>query len=166
DRLQAVQARLDGFTFSRFSPYLNWLQLVTEGRRLWEIFVKTTQPQAVQRVAVRYINQINIPISDEKVLRFEDYLQTCPVIGPQAGQDLEQFFMRLILPQKDLAAQLILTEALLPAQGSTVGVILDIDLFRENASIGVDSPEIWSILDEFRSRKNRYFEASITENAR
>ena len=79
---------------------------------------------------------------------------------------LEQFFLRLVMPQIDLAAKLILTEALLPPQGDRLGVILDIDLFRENVSINAESAEIWDILEAFRVRKNKYFEASITDAAR
>src|SRR5579859_1241021 len=63
DRLQAVQARLDGFTFSRFAPYKDWDHLVMEARRLWNIFVGLLEPTSVSRMAVRYVNQINLPFS-------------------------------------------------------------------------------------------------------
>jgi uncharacterized protein (TIGR04255 family) len=165
DRRQAVQARLDGFTFSRFSPYQDWQHLVMEARRLWALFVEALRPTMVIRVAVRYINQINLPLT-AGALRFEDYMRTFPETALEEDVDLEQFFMRLVMPQKDLSAKLILTEALLPAHGEHIGVILDIDLFRENASLDVRSAGIWDILDEFRIRKNKYFEASITDAAR
>jgi uncharacterized protein (TIGR04255 family) len=51
DRQQAVQARLDGFTFSRFVPYQHWNHLIREARRLWNIFVDvlmTCPPLLVQ----------------------------------------------------------------------------------------------------------------------
>src|SRR5690349_6259664 len=63
DRLQAVQARLDGFTFSRFTPYRDWDHLTGEAKRLWNVFVKLLEPTTVRRVAVRYINQINLPFA-------------------------------------------------------------------------------------------------------
>jgi len=166
DKRQAVQARLDGFTFSRFMPYENWANLRSEAYRLWNVFVDVTKPIEVQRVAVRYINQLNLPLPPGG-LQFEDYLRTHPVIGPEAGQELEQFFVRLMLPQRDLMAHLVLTEALLPPQNpETVGLILDIDLFRDAIAFDVRSKEIWDILDMFRTRKNLYFEASITDAAR
>jgi len=166
DRLQAVQARVDGFTFSRFAPYQDWDHLIQETKRLWSIFIKLLQPIAVSRVAVRYINEINLPLRDG-TLRFEDYLRTFPEIkGIEEIIDLEQFFIRLVLPQPDLTAKLVLTEALLPPQANLLGVILDIDLFRENVSLDVQSGEIWDILNTFQARKNKYFEASITDAAR
>jgi len=167
DRSQAVQARQDGFTFSRFAPYETWDTLVAEAMRLWALFVQVTGPERVTRVAVRYINQLNLPLESNTDLDFEKYLKTIPVIGSDAGQMLESFFMRLILPQADLGATLVLSEALIPPRiPRTVAVILDLDLFREGLSIDPGSEEIWRILDSFRSRKNTYFEASITDLTR
>jgi uncharacterized protein (TIGR04255 family) len=165
DRKQAVQVRLDGFTFSRFAPYRNWDHMMDETKRLWNAFVALLDPTSVLRVAVRYVNQINLPLK-EGTLSFEHYLSTFPKIGTDDDILLEQFFLRLVMPQKDLSAQLILTEALLPEQGATLGVILDIDLFRENLSLPARSGEIWDMLEKFRERKNRFFETSITDAAR
>jgi len=165
DRRQAVQARLDGFTFSRFAPYQDWHHLVGEARRLWTIFVGILQPTAALRVAVRYVNQVNLPLK-EGALNFEDYLRTFPKMEIDGDVLLEQFFLRLVMPQEDISAQLILTEALLPPQDSSLGVILDIDLFRENLSLDVRTNEIWDMLEQFRARKNKYFEASITDSTR
>jgi len=165
DRRQAVQARTDGFTVSRLAPYENWLQLRDETKRLWAVFVEVLRPVSITRVAVRYVNQINLPLKGG-ILTFEDYLQTFPKMEVDEDIFLEQFLMRLVMPQNDIAAKLILTEALLPAQGDRLGVILDIDLFRENVSIGALSMETWDILEQFRNRKNKFFEASITDRAR
>ena len=165
DGRQAVQARTDGFTVSRLAPYENWAQLRDETKLLWAIFREVLRPVSITRVAVRYINQINLPLKGGR-LRFEDYLQTFPRMEVAEEISLEQFLMRLVMPQNDLAAKLILTEALLPAQGDRVGVILDIDIFRENVSIDALSMEAWDILELFRNRKNDYFEASITDRAR
>jgi uncharacterized protein (TIGR04255 family) len=165
DRRQAVQARLDGFTFSRFAPYQDWRQLIDEARKLWNIFIALLKPATVSRVAVRYVNQINLPLR-EGSLSFEHYLRTFPGTSLEENVSLEQFFMRLVMPQDDLAAKLVLTEALLPEQAGLLPVILDIDLFRENLALNVQSDEVWGILETFRARKNKYFEASITDATR
>jgi len=166
DRSQAVQARLDGFTVSRFPKYQDWPHLIGEAHRLWDIFVRTLRPKRVIRIAVRYINQINLPLRDGKV-GFEDYLRTFPQVkGIEEDLDLDQFLLRLVIPQNDIQAKLILTEAVVPSTGDTIGIILDIDLFRENISLDPRDSNIWSILEKFRDRKNLYFEASITDTTR
>jgi len=78
--------------------------------------------------------------------------------------------MRVVLPQNDLMARLILTEWVLPPQLppplQSLGVILDLDIAQESTSFDVRSGEIWVLLDRFRERKNRYFELSITDATR
>jgi uncharacterized protein (TIGR04255 family) len=165
DRRQSVQARLDGFTVSRLAPYQTWEQLRDETKRLWTVFREALRPVSITRVSVRYINQINLPFEGGN-LTFEDYLQTFPKMEADEDIFLEQFFMRLVMPQNDLNAKLILTEALLPPQDRHLGVILDIDLFREDISIDAMSMEMWDILEEFRNRKNRFFESTITDATR
>ena len=49
DRRQAVQARIDGFTFSRFAPYQDWPHLIGEAQRLWNVFVDVLAPKTVTR---------------------------------------------------------------------------------------------------------------------
>jgi uncharacterized protein (TIGR04255 family) len=168
DRRQAVQARLDGFTFSRFSPYVDWPQLIEEAKRLWHIYVAAVRPQSIDRVAVRYINQLNIPIPASGELDLKQYLRTYAEIGPDAPQLVEQYLLRMVLPQGDLGAILVLTQAILPQPPprQNASVLLDLDLFREGVDLPVDSDEAWTILATFRERKNLYFEASITDAMR
>src|SRR5205809_5097721 len=55
DEKQIFQVRLDGFTFSRLAPYDRWESFRDEGRRLWDIYRSVTRPEAITRIAVRYI---------------------------------------------------------------------------------------------------------------
>ncbi len=59
---QIFQVRLDGFTFSRLRPYGNWNDLRDEAGRLWNLYREVANPLKTTRVAVRYINQIDIPL--------------------------------------------------------------------------------------------------------
>jgi uncharacterized protein (TIGR04255 family) len=62
DGKYVFQARRDGFTLSRLSPYENWASFRTEARRLWNLYRATARPTRVLRAALRYINRINIPL--------------------------------------------------------------------------------------------------------
>jgi len=73
DGRQVVQVRRDGFTFSRLSPYQTWEDLRTEARRLWGALSFGGEAIQMTRVAVRYINQIDIPLPMDD---FADYLRT------------------------------------------------------------------------------------------
>jgi uncharacterized protein (TIGR04255 family) len=166
DRKRILQTRLDGFTFSQLEPYHNWGTLQSETQRLWEVYRSVTKPKTVQRVAVRYINRLDLPIDSSGFLDFKDYLQTVPEVSPALSQGLSDYFMQLQIPQEDLQASLIINEAMLPPLSQdTVSVLLDIDLFS-TVEFAADSDAIWSLLEKFRDRKNEVFEACITDKTR
>ena len=163
DGTQVFQARLDGFTFSRLKPYENWFQLRDEAKRLWDIYSSVMKPVRINRVALRYINQIDIPLPMKD---FKDYLRTTPEISPDLPQGLSGFFMQLQIPQDDFGGLLMLTQTIVPPRNpSVVSVILDIDVFKTDADLSLES-DVWSLLEVLRSRKNDFFEGCITNQCR
>ncbi len=162
DERQLFQARLDGFTFNRLHPYEQWESFREEARRLWNLYRAVARPREITRVAVRYINRIDVPFD----IDFREYLRTVPEISPDISQALSGFFMRLEIPQPDIDGMLILHEALIPPPRPDMGSIaLDIDLFRQ-VDMPVDEDALWAILEQLRERKNAVFEACITERTR
>ncbi|MFL5801682.1 MAG: TIGR04255 family protein, partial [Roseiflexaceae bacterium] len=129
DGRQVVQARLDGFTFSRLAPYENWESFQGEARRLWKVYRSIARPETITRLAVRYINHLNLPLPIED---FNHYLRTIPEISSDLPQSLSGYFMQLQIPQPDLQAMLILNEALLESTiEDNITILLDIDIFRD-----------------------------------
>lgn len=166
DKKRIFQARLDGFTFSQLEPYHTWDTLRNEAQRLWKVYSSITQPKYIRRVAVRYINRLDLPFDSSNPLDFKDYLQTVPEVSPTLPQGLSDYFMQLQIPQEDLQASLILNEAMLPlVKQDAVSVLLDIDLFSM-VQFPAASDEVWDLLEKFRDRKNEVFEACITDKTR
>lgn len=163
DGLKIFQAKLSGFTFNRLAPYTTWEDFRSDARRLWEIYKSVCKPSSVVRVAVRFINRLDLP---GPVVDFKHYLQTLPEIAPNLPQGLSGFFMQLQIPQEDLNSMLIINEAFTPSTSpEIVSVILDFDLFREQVWQSNDEG-IWKFLEELRHRKNLVFEESITDKTR
>lgn len=163
DERQIVQVRLDGFTFSRLAPYDRWETFREEAHRLWTLYRSVAEPVGIIRVAVRYINRLDLPLPMEDLT---DYLRTVPEVSSDLPQGLGSYLMQLEIPQEDMGASVLLNEALLQSPDiDTASVLLDIDLFRPlEASIAEE--ELWDLLDQFRVRKNEVFEACITERTR
>jgi uncharacterized protein (TIGR04255 family) len=163
---QVLQVRLDGFTFSRLEPYEDFEHLRDEARRLWNIYRELVRPKGITRVAVRYINQLNIPGT---TVEPEDYLKTFPNLSgdlPGNLRDIAHFLMSLRIPQPDLKGLLVINEALTPPKKpDTISIVLDIDLFVENPPIDTEDG-LWSFFQTLRERKNLYFEACITDKTR
>lgn len=161
---QIVLVRQDGFAFSKLRPYTSWESWRTEARRLWAKYVEVVRPQAVTRVAVRYVNHIHLKLP---VRAFSDYLRTYPEIGPELSQEVAGFVMRLEMPQPDMRdVTLVLSEGRLhDTSDDTASLVLDLDLFRVGR-FEPDSEDVWEVLQELHDRENELFEGCITARAR
>lgn len=158
--LQVVQARMDGFTFSRLQPYETWEKLRDEARRLWALYVRITDPQCVTRIAVRYVNKINLPIEDD----FTTYLTTGVQISPELPQAMSGLFLRCEVPFDNPKAQTIITQTLGEPSGEmdSVPYVFDIDVYRMGSPC-IDLLQLWNEFDELRDVKNQVFFGSITK---
>ena len=120
-------------------------------------------PEVITRIAVRYINRIDMPIPLDD---FNRYLRTYPEVSKDMSQGLSTFFMTFDSPQLDIGAMLKLNMAMVPPPNENVAsVMLDIDLFKQ-----IDVPQtddaIWGDFEHLAKRKNKVFEACITEDTR
>ena len=168
DKRKVVQIRTDGFTFSQLAPYTRWEELRDEARYLWDVLRTKTEVSQVTRIAVRYINRLDIP---EQSFELSDYLKTYPKDSPDyEPKNISNFFMQLQLPRPDIEGFLILNEALTmpPAQGIS-SIVLDLDLFSERPQEPWDTSddgEIWNFLNTLNEAVYKVFEASITDKMR
>ncbi len=163
DGKQVVQYRLDGFTFSRLRPYSQWEDVYREGKRLWEIYRDVNKPLLITRLAVRYINSIQIPSQN---FDYDDYLTAAPKIPQELPQLLQHFFTRLVIPFPDQGAAAIVIQTLSDKQDPVnTAILLDIDVYAE-VSLPSEDARIYEILRKFREIKNQVFFNSITEKTK
>lgn len=163
---KVLMAKVKGFTFSNLPKYGGWEKFSSEARENWINYVKFINPRAVRRIAVRYINKINIPT--EKGIKFEDYFNIYPEVADEVSPSLVGAYMQLKLPQPDLGknyASVINLATAEPDEPKVVTIILDIDVF---ATVEMDpsDEEIWDVLGKLRHKKNKIFEASIKDSIR
>lgn len=165
DDLQTVHFGLEGFTFSRLKPYTKWEQFTGEARRLWSIYREQANVTAITRIAVRYVNRLDLPVVDGSV-DFKDYLRTVPEVSPDMPQGLIGYFMQLQVPLDEMYGGVIINQALLELPTEQVAsVLLDLDFFR-TYEIPQDEEALWLTFEGIRSVKDRIFEACITDRTR
>lgn len=163
DEKLVFQARLDGFTMSRLAPYESWDPFRDEARRLWNVYRSVLKPIRVTRLAVRYINRLDLPFP---VTELKDYLRTVPEVSSDLPQELAGYFMQLRIPQEDINSVLLINQAIIePAEPGVASVVLDIDVFRVDDP-PTDEKDIWDFFEVLRECKNHVFEACITPKAR
>lgn len=159
DEKEIVQAKMDGFTFNKLSPYSKWEDLRNEAHRLWLIYKNITCPDLVTRVALRYINNLNIPMP---IADFSDYLTVPPRVPERLPQGVSSFLIRVVIHEPSIDANAVITHALESVVGERVPIILDIDVFKLRSE-GIEEENIWGTLENLRDFKNKIFFASITE---
>ena len=163
DKRQVFQARLNGFTFSRLFPYENWPTFLAEARRLWDLYRLMANPQEMTRIAVRYINRLDLPLP---FTDFKEYLRATPEIPSELPQGLANYFFQVTIPIVELSAMLVISQGLVPpAKPDHASVVLDLDLFRDK-DLPAGDDDIWQLLDQFRMKKDEVFEACITQKTR
>jgi len=158
DSKQIVQYRLDGFAFSRLTPYPKWDIVKAEAARLWEIY-SSVGIEKVTRVATRYINKVDIPLP---VTKLEDYLTGLPS-APTLNLGLTSFLNRLQVKEASQEFDAIITQVLQPPSNpAVVSVVLDIDAYKQ-ASFEAPFTKAWETLENLRKFKNELFFNLITE---
>ena len=160
DGRNVAQFRGDGFTFSRLKPYTHWEDILAEAKDLWQLYVAKASPELVTRIAVRYINQLNIPLP---INNFTRYLTAPPNIPGSIPQAVSHFLTRVVVQDAELGAMANITQALQKSPSPDyVTIILDIDAYKQK-ELGFDESAIWLTLGQLRDLKNRIFFDSITE---
>lgn len=163
DGKQLFQVRTTGFTANRLAPYERWESFSQEARRLWNIYREAAKPGRITRIALRYINRIDIPTSP---VELKDYFQTSPEVARGLPQSMAGFFMQILLPLEDLKAAVNIVETIVePPQPGTVSVVLDLDLFRTVELPGTEE-EMWNLFELLRVKKNAVFDNCITEKTK
>ena len=163
DGKQVVQYRLDGFTFSRLRPYSRWEDVFPEAKRLWEIYRASVKPVLVTRLAVRYINSIEIPL---KTIDYDDYLTAAPKVPEGLPQLLQHFLTQMMVPFPDRDAVAIIIQTPSGKQDPLkTGILLDIDVYAD-VKLTAEDARIYEILGVLREIKNAVFFSSITERTK
>lgn len=157
-----VQARIDGFTFNKLKPYEEWKKFRDEAHELWDMYRVMFRPAKITRIALRYINRIEVPLPFKD---FKEYILTNPEVAPKLPQSLAHFYMQLVMPNPDIMATAVITQTMEPAtEKNLLPLILDIDVFKE--TIYTDEKTMWDDLEKLRVFKNDIFFDSVTDKAK
>lgn len=155
-----VHVRPNELLVSRLKPYDRWESLLGEAKVMWEIYCTVCKPEAITRIATRFINRIELP---KEGLDFDDYLAAPPIIPKGLPQTFEGFLARIVMPHAETGSHIAMSQILEAGnpQAPTVPVIIDIDVFKET-DLAVDADALWQILAKMRDVKNQAFFDSVT----
>jgi uncharacterized protein (TIGR04255 family) len=163
DGLTIGQFRSDGFTLNRLRPYTSWETLFPEALRLWQEYTRVTQASAVARLALRYINHLDLPIQvgDD----FSLYLTMPPDLPEGLPQTVASFLMQFNTLDEPNNAAAIITQALIPpqSQGQFPKLLVDVDVYRVMDPPQTELSQIRETFLTLHDMKNRVFFRLLTE---
>lgn len=160
DRSRVALLRRDGITCSIIGAYRDWEDLKNWSREMWSEYCSWAGKPAVQQLALRYINVIEIPVRRD----FDEFLTSAPRIAPELPQIIGSFFQRIVIPFPEFGSHAIVTQATESTTDQAVSVVLDIDVQSPCKIIATDE-EIWARFDKIRDIKNQIFFSSVTDQA-
>lgn len=163
DKKQLVQSRFDGFSFHRLSPYTTLDDYLLEIQRCWEIYVQFAQVVVVKKIALRYINRLELPLTDGTV-SIGAFLSNGPVMPRVNQSDMRLTgFMhqhRMMDAVSKNEANVIL--AAQPSQPTVLPIILDVDVSRAVRLSPSNWAEFLPLIASLRSLKNDIFRHTLT----
>ena len=163
DNTELLLIRPEGVNSTQLAPYKSWEVLYERFRRDLQMVWDRYPGKQVNRLAVRSINRIDVPLVGENA-PYEDYLalhirvpDEIPSIGPF---NLE---LMLIVPEVKAMAKIRsgLTEPPVEGVGS---FLLDIDLARTQ-EIPENHDAVFDIFNTLREPKNRLYRTFLTPKA-
>lgn len=158
-----IQTTLYGYTFNMLQAYPEWNSFKQDAKSGWDIYKKAVKPLRIKRIALKYINKINIISSS---IDLKEYFLTTPEIASSLPQGMTEFFMRLVMPDENQNVAIITqtVDKSKPVENN-LPIIFDIDVFKI-VNLEKDNQEIWDILDNLHKYAVKILEESLTEKTK
>lgn len=163
DKKTLVQVGPRLLAVNSLRPYPTWAGFKPKIERAFEALSRTVEIRGLERIGLRYINQIQIPASP---VRLEHYFQFYVFLGPQLPQDMANFIAgsEFVYAHGRDRCRVLLK----PAPSSSpecAALMLDIDYFLAQEK-GVEVRAAIDWVEEAHDKVQEVFEGCITDSLR
>lgn len=141
-------------------PYSSWEDFVPLIKRSLDAYTNIVEPEQLQNVELRYINDLSVPKEPSKL---ENYLSLRPFVDPGLPQNFGSFITGIQVPYEDQRDSLkIEVQGSSETESDSVRLTLDLDyiLLRTEE---IDFKDVFEWLDVAHSRIEDTFEACVTD---
>ncbi len=162
DKTEVFQARIDGFSCSRLSPYIKWETHFPKMLANWQLYRDQFKPINIKRLAVRYINVFKIPGT---TFELKDYFNSPPEPPATLPQALENFLSQLVIRKNENCKAVITFTIRRPTSPEFTPILLDIDVSKD-VTIPADYQGLTGEFESLHTFAEEIFEAYITNRTR
>lgn len=164
DMTQLLVLWPSSFSLSQLAPYPGWDDFLARFVRDWSVWKRTVGFQTISRVGVRYINRIDIPVTDS-IAKYEEFLNVYPKL-PDSLDPILGYAVQVASELKDIDCLLKINSAVVPSPIlDHVSFVIDLDISKETDPPQSDN-DIYDLLNKIRVQKNAVFETCISSRAR
>jgi uncharacterized protein (TIGR04255 family) len=157
----------NGIATARLAPYPGWPHLRKRAEAAWAQWRRTVTSSQINRIGIRNINRIDVPIRDRPAINFDTYLHFRPLVPHITGGPLRGYLLQVTFPAPSSHWNVSIASSIVapPPLIDNISFLLDIDVFRSEQIPGRED-ELWTVIDEARAIKNTIFERCITDETR
>lgn len=164
DMTQILTVSQSSFLVSQLAPYQGWSNFKERIIRDWDIWNKYVGFKKVERIGMRYINRIDIPITDP-VTEYEEFVTVYPSL-PKIIDPCLSHSVNVKVGLDDINSILTLNSAVVQSPiPDHIAIVIDLDISRKYKSLQSNN-DIYEFIELARKKKNYVFEACITDKAR
>ena len=164
DMTELALALPNSLVFSQLAPYPSWATFSNRFIRDWKLLKKALGYREINRIGVRYINRIDIPVTGP-LIQHEQYLNVFPRI-PDMLSPLMAGAVQTISYFEDIKCTLTLNSGVVESPIlNHKSFLLDLDVGRE-LDVPQNDKGIFELLEAMRLKKNQVFEACISQRTR
>ena len=151
-------------TIAQLAPYDGWATFYQRFNRDWRTLKSTVAQREIERIGIRYINRIDIPVSSP-VIEHEEFLNIFPKL-PDMLQPMNAFNIQAQVYLQDIDCQLRINSAAVPSPLiDHASFVVDLDFLRVQ-NVPQNDRALQNLLNTIRNKKNEVFESLITDKAR
>lgn len=163
DEKYSVQLDKGKISIHRIKPYTSWKEFSPLIQQVYKSYVDTFLPKKLERIGMRYINEVTIPSED---FSFSQYF-TINASLPSLEQNKQRsIFLGFVFEQENGrdAIKVQFTEKQSEELVDIRAFILDFDYFLVNPVVSFDKIDGW--LEQAHTNLENVFEGMITDDAR
>jgi uncharacterized protein (TIGR04255 family) len=162
DDLSIVLLQEVGIASARLAPYPGWETLRSQTEAVLKEAKKVIGHSTPQRIGVRYINRLDVPLTE---IRTDEWVRLGATVPIEFGTIAQEFAVRVVVPIEDAIKANISCQTVPSPLLEHTSLTLDIDVFVDHDIPTVDA-NMWELIEKMRAHKNNVFENSITEKMR
>jgi len=163
DERALIQIGPNLLVVNHLKPYSDWETFEGMIARALKVYRQVADPQAINRVGLRYINRLDIP---EPQVEIEDYLLAVPTVPSAVPQIFGNWSQRVEIPFVEDNGLLVIQSSSVNQEGQMhVAFLLDLDFITIQARlVQLDSALEW--VERAHDEIEKAFEACVTPKAK